>query len=141
MAKNLLLDSGFWFALYDSRDRYHDEAQILADLLDFHNLVIPWPSLYETLNTRFVRRQIWLDRFRDYLTRAITVFLADEPYRQNALDSLLGMNFTGRFLSLVDTVLRLAIDHPYIHIDAIITFNPIDFHEICAAKGVEMITI
>ncbi|AEB09204.1 hypothetical protein Desac_1347 [Desulfobacca acetoxidans DSM 11109] len=41
MAKNLLLDSGFWFALYDSRDRYHDEAQILADLLDFHNLVIP----------------------------------------------------------------------------------------------------
>ncbi|MBM4289137.1 MAG: hypothetical protein FJ135_13530 [Deltaproteobacteria bacterium] len=140
MSKNLLLDSGFWFALYDSRDQYHEEAQILADLLDFHNLVIPWPSLYETLNTRFVRRRIWLDRFTDYLTRGNTVILADEPFRQNALDSLLGKNFACRSYSLVDAVLRLVIQDPGVRIDAIITFYPADFHEICAVKGVELIS-
>ena len=57
MAKNLLLDTGFWYALYEVRDSHHEDAQILADLLDLHNLVLPWPCLYETLNTRFVKRR------------------------------------------------------------------------------------
>ena len=56
MSKNLLLDSGFWYALYDVRDPFHERANTFATYLDFYTLVIPWPSLYETLNTRFVRR-------------------------------------------------------------------------------------
>ena len=58
--KNLLLDSGFWYALYDVRDPFHEQADAFAKYLDFYTLVIPWPSLYETLNTRFVRHPEWL---------------------------------------------------------------------------------
>lgn len=140
MAKNLLVDTGFWYALYDNRDSHHGDAQSLADLLDLHNLVIPWPSLYETLNTRFVRRRVWLDSFAAYVTRSNTVRLADELYRQHALGSVLKNPTVGRSLSLVDEVIRLALQDPNTKIDAIVTFNQSDFHDICIARSIELIS-
>lgn len=139
MAKNLLLDTGFWIALYDSRDAHHEDAQLLADNLDPFNLVVPWPSLYETLNTRFVRKRVWLDGIAAYLTRGSTVRLADEAYRERALGSVLRNQAPGRSLSLVDEVMRLALQDPNVRIDALITFNSADFHDICTIRGIELI--
>ena len=68
MPKNLLLDSGFWYAFYDARDQYHEEATHFTEYLEFYNLLIPWPSLYETLDTRFVRHPEWLPIAKPFLT-------------------------------------------------------------------------
>ncbi len=64
MAKYVLLDTGFWYAFYDARDIYHKEATDLVEYVMFHRLIIPWPCLYENLNTRFVRRVEWLKSLR-----------------------------------------------------------------------------
>lgn len=141
MAKNLLFDTGFWFALYDGRDNHHEEARVLADFLDTHNLVIPWPSLYETLNTRFVRRRLWVDSFAAYLARSNTMRLTDETYRRDALGQVLSNRVEGRFLSLVDAVIRLALQDYDVKIDSMITFNPTDFYDICASRNIELITV
>lgn len=55
-SKTLLVDSGFFFALFNPRDRYHADACEKQDWLEILSIVIPWPILYETINTRFVRR-------------------------------------------------------------------------------------
>ncbi len=142
MSKTLLLDTGFWYALYDDRDSYHEEAQILADFLEFHNLMIPWPTLYETLNTRFVRKRDrgWLHSFSLYLNRSNTVMLADETYRQIALSSVLKNRVYGKYLSLVDEVIRLVLQDPNVRIDAMLTFNQSDFYDICAFRNIELIS-
>ena len=140
MGKNLLLDTGFWFALYDARDSHHEDAEILTDLLDLHNLVLPWPCLYETLNTRFVRRREWLDSFSAYATRINTVQLSDETYRNHALGKVLMNPAPWSSISLVDEVIRLALIDPSLKIDAMLTFNPYDFHDICQSRGIELIS-
>jgi predicted nucleic acid-binding protein len=139
MAKNLLLDTGFWYALYDNRDSYHEDAQILADLLDIHNLVLPWPCLYETLNTRFVKRREWLDSFAAYANRINTVQLSDETYRHHALSKIFRNPTPWLSLSLVDEVIRLALLDPNIKIDAMVTFNPSDFYDICRLRRIELL--
>lgn len=139
MAKNLLLDSGFWYALYDDRDSHYEDAQILVDLLDLHNLIIPWPCLYETLNTRFVRRRAWLNSFSAYAMRKNTVQLADDEYRSHALERVFKSQPPWPSLSLVDEVIRSALLDPNIKIDAMITFNETDFHDICYSRNIELI--
>ncbi|MDR3556048.1 MAG: hypothetical protein P4L55_14920 [Syntrophobacteraceae bacterium] len=140
MAKNLLVDSGFWYALYDIRDTYHEDARILADLLDHSNLVLPWPCLYETLNTRFVKRRVWLDGFFVYSGHANTVRLSDEPYRDKALEKVSRSTAPWMSLSLVDWVIRLAIEDRNTKIDAVVTFNPDDFSDVCHSRRIELIS-
>lgn len=140
MAKNLLLDTSFWYALYERRDSHYEHAQNLADLLDNHNLVLPWPSLYETLNTRFVRRREWIDSFANYATRNNTVQLPDDTYRDRALGRIFKNPTPWLALSLVDQVIRLALLDSAVKIDAMITFNPGDFHDICYSRNIELIS-
>lgn len=51
----LLVDTGYFFALFDPGDQYHEEAVKKQEWLDELPIVLPWPILYETLNTRFVK--------------------------------------------------------------------------------------
>ena len=138
--KNLLLDSGFWYALYDVRDPFHEQANAFAKYLDFYTLVIPWPSLYETLNTRFVRRPEWLRPFEQYVHRSSSVRLPDELYRAIALDSVLRIVRGWRSISLVDMVIRLMLADPNIKIDVMVTFNQNDFADICATRQINIIS-
>jgi hypothetical protein len=138
--KNLLLDSGFWYALYDARDQYHEEATQFTEYLEFYNLLIPWPSLYETLNTRFVRHPEWLRAFEHYLHRPDIVRLPDEGYRDTALNSVLSIGRGWRSISLVDMVIRSMIADPNIKIDVMITFNQDDFTDVCLTRNIEIIS-
>ncbi len=136
MALNILLDTGFWFALYDKRDQYHDDALLLSTYLEPHRLIIPWPSLYETLNTRFVRHPEWLVAFETIVKRPAVERLPDEPYREKALESV----FSKSQYSLVDMIIREILMDVSIKIDAILTFNPSDFRDICAQRNIELLS-
>lgn len=137
MAKNIVADSGFWFGLFNARDNYHHEACLIESSIAVHKLLVPWPSLYETMNTRLMRRRTERDRFRNYLKSPSTVLLDDTPYRESSLNYVIEQRSTN--LSLVDHVIRSMLVDPNISIDALITFNPSDFIDICQARGIDLI--
>ena len=137
MAKNIVADSCFWFGLFDARDQYHAEACAIEGSLSVHSILLPWPTLYESLNTRFMRKRQERDRFRTYLKRASTVLLDDLPYRAACLDHVMEQVSTRH--SLVDHVIRSMLEDPNVSIDALITFNPADFIDVCQARRIELI--
>jgi len=137
---NSLIDTGFWFALYDNRDQYHKKAIDIAEYLEFYNLLIPWPSLYETLNTRFVRRPEWLHNFKKHLNKYQTVKIPDEAYREKSLNNILITKQHQKSFSLVDMVIREMLEDRNLKIDVMITFNPNDFIDVCIAKNIEIVS-
>jgi len=138
--KVALVDSGFWIALLDKRDQHYDEAQQKAEmLLDLH-YIFPWPILYETLRTRFVRRPLAVRKFEFFLKRPSTTYLEDARYREAALSATLSEGRpSGRVFSLVDNVLRMIIADRTVRVDCVFTFNKRDFIDVCNRRGVDMI--
>jgi predicted nucleic acid-binding protein len=78
------VDTGFWFALFDGHDQYHVQALAKEELLHELNLIIPWPCLYETLNTRFVKNPISVHAFERLLQRPNIDLANDTKYREAA---------------------------------------------------------
>lgn len=138
MAKNIILDSGYWFALYDKRDQYHEDALIISEYLYPHTLVIPWPSLYETLNTRFVRRNTWVLSFERIMKKKNAVQLSDDKYKENVISSVFVQAKNHKRFSLVDLVIREMLLDVENNINAIVTFNSSDFEDICWKKNIEI---
>ncbi|MDM8537623.1 hypothetical protein QUF70_12770 [Desulfobacterales bacterium HSG17] len=140
MPKNIIIDTGFWYALYDKRDEYHEFANILYDDIIIHNCLVPWPTLYETLNTRFVKRKDWLKSFKSVLSKNIVHKIFDDKYREKAYHQVFlvkkdsNMNF-----SFVDLIIREMLKDDELKIDAILTFNPEDFYDLCSIRKAEMI--
>lgn len=135
--RSILVDSGFWFAIFDERDPYHRRAVEFADYIPEHQVVLPWPILYETLCTRFVRRPVGVKRFEILLKRPNIVFLEDDVYKQQALEMTL--SGVGRPYSIVDNVLRLVMDDVNVRINYLFSFNRADFADICARRRIEIL--
>ena len=99
--QTVLVDTGLWFGLFDPRDPHHQSALEMAERLETMAIVVAWPVLYETLNTRFARRPHVLRRFEQVLKRAGSVLLDDAAYREEALELVFGAPLHGsRPLSL-----------------------------------------
>ncbi|GHT65997.1 hypothetical protein AGMMS50239_26750 [Bacteroidia bacterium] len=135
---NILIDSCFWYSMFDKYDEHYNKVQHMQEYLEFGNIILPYPIIYETLNTRFVKRKEWLTTFNDLLKRESTVLVSDEPYKVKALSSVLSN--TTRPLSLVDMTIRLMLDDIDLNINALITFNVEDFIDICSNKRIELIS-
>ena len=137
MNGSLLADTGYLIALYDERDEYNQRAQRIQRLLDLHPLVLPWPVLYETLKTRFVRKPTILPRIDAIVQKGDTFLLDDSPYRKSAYRQVV-QTFQQRPLSLVDALLRAVIEDEKVRISGLLTFNPGDFHDLCRKRRVEL---
>lgn len=135
-----LVDTGIWYGMFDSRDERHRDAQGKIELLESFYLVMPWPTAYETLRTRFVRNKFALEQFERYLKTPRIIFLDDGPFREAAFELSLQKSLRdGRPLSMVDCLIRLILDDTNTKIDFLATFNISDFADICATRGVEII--
>jgi predicted nucleic acid-binding protein len=138
--ESVVVDTGVWYALFDSRDNNYGQADEKAELLSMLNVVVPWPTAYETLRTRFVKNAAALRQFELFLKSSNVLFLEDEEYRASAfelsLDSALRKT---RPLSMVDCLIRLIIDDPNVNIRYLATFNVRDFFDVCAKNGVEIL--
>jgi hypothetical protein len=140
---NILVDTGFLYALFDESDPYHNKVieRGMVDFLEFGNIVLPHPILYETLNTRFVKRKEWCNIFNTYLSKGSTVLVSDEVYKEKALSITMQNAISGRRpMSLVDAVIRLMLDDVNLNISALITFNVEDFVDVCMQKKIELIS-
>ncbi len=107
---NILIDTGFWFALYDKRDPNYWKAIDLFDYLSVCRIIIPYPSLYETINTRFVRNRQGLAEFKLLLNNNDVHLLDDSVYKFDALNLTFDSSiFKDKNYSLVDMVIRLML--------------------------------
>ncbi len=138
--RTFLIDSGFWFALLDKQDPYFHDAQAREDYVRNASYLVPWPVLYETLCTRFVRRPEIVLRFESYLKRPNAVLIDDSPYRKDSLDRVFVEARRGtRSISLVDTVIRLILEDANVKVHGLITFNVRDYVDVCTRRRVEII--
>ena len=141
----ILVDTGFFFALLDKRDDYHAEACELSELLDNSSIVLPWPVLYEAINTRllrhFLQRHSAFARFKAIINRPENEFIDDSPYRLKSYKTIATAT-TPKVppLSLVDLVLRAMIEDVNVSIEAMLTFNQRDFADICSIRNVELLS-
>ena len=139
MIGGLLVDTGFFFALHNTRDDYHESAETKKHLLDKWQIILPWPVLYETLNTRFVGLPGAINWFDTLVRSPKTQLLDDSQYRDACRRSVLATAPLGRRLSLVDTVLRSIIEDDNVRVAGVLTFNPRDFADVCRRHRVEML--
>lgn len=137
---SVLIDTGIWIALFDSRDPYHDKMEQMIEYLELCQWLIPYPTLYETLNTRLTRKRHVMQRFKIYLKRPNIVLLNDQAYREDALTLCFSSTLKNyRPLSLVDCLIRLMLEDVNVKIDALATFNQIDFADVCRSRQIEII--
>jgi predicted nucleic acid-binding protein len=134
------VDTGFWIALFDKRDAEHNSVGKKEDVIDRYTLIVPWPILYETLRTRFVRRPNWVAQLETRLKRPKVVFVDDRDYCEEALASTVEYSMRlRRPISMVDMLCRLLIADPKIRIDYLLTVNPKDFADLCRKHRVEIV--
>jgi predicted nucleic acid-binding protein len=138
--ETVLADTGYWIALFDPREERHADVADTADLIESLTLVMPWPILYETLRTRFVRRPDWVARLDERLKKPNVAFIDDEDYCQDAYS--LTVEYSTRLkrpISMVDMLCRLLIADPNVRIDYLATINPRDFIDVCISNRVELL--
>jgi predicted nucleic acid-binding protein len=137
--KTAVVDTGFWIALLDGRDQYHASAEIMADYLMNMRYVVVWPTMYETLRTRFLHQWQSVKQLELLLKRPNAQFFEDDKYRQDALEMTFSETNRFRSISLVDHILRLIVADNSIKVDYLYTFNKRDFEDVCRENRVEII--
>ena len=129
---NVLIDTCFWYAFYDGSDEHHEEALRIMDKLEPHRILIPYPSLYETIDTRFCKRKEWVRHFSRLINSGHCALVQDDLYKATSLElSVYSSLNQNRAISLVDMVIRQMIADVNLKTDVVITFNPDDFVDIC----------
>jgi predicted nucleic acid-binding protein len=129
--KTILIDTGFWFAIYDKRDQYHEQATAIFNQIESARILIPWPTLYEVMNSDFVGERIWVESFEKFLKRTNVERIDDSKYKELALeDSVNKSVIKGWSISLVDSVIRQILSDIDVKIEYFLTFNQGDFIDI-----------
>lgn len=138
--KSVLADTGVWYAMFDARDQHHPEIDERSEILERLRVVVPWPTIYETLRTKFVRNRIALSRFEKFLKGPRIVYVDDRRFREQAFELALYSSLRrGRPLSMVDCLIRLLLDDVGTRVDYLATFNSADFVDVCVKNRVEII--
>ncbi|KAA6350554.1 hypothetical protein EZS27_002037 [termite gut metagenome] len=133
----ILVDTGFWIALFEERDSHHGQAVDAFEYLKNDNIVmmIPFPTLYETLKTRFTRNKINLRAFDIILKRLFIQYVEDNKYKEEALELTLTQMKT---YSMVDNVIRLMLADETLKVNYLLTFNRSDFDDICTKRNIHI---
>ncbi len=137
--RNVIVDTCFWYALYEPSDHYHNTAKRIRDSLIDVRYLIPFPTLYEVINTRFSKNRK-LNDFKNHIYSPACSLISDEKYKESALKGTLFFSLEkNRPISLVDMIIRTMMEDVNLQIKGLITFNEGDFRDICQQKGIEII--
>lgn len=140
MQKYILTDTCFWIGLIDDTDQHHQESVILAEVIQDSTVILPYPCLYETINTRLTRNRKRLSHFENLISSKNVVLFSDSEYVDSALEKVFKYNkFSGYSHSLVDAVLREIIIDINVRIDYLISFNEKDFLDVCSKRNIEIL--
>lgn len=141
MIRRLLVDTGVWYAMFARRDGHRDRVVSIVDNIERANtLIVPWPTMYETLRTRFVKDDEGLTSFVEYIDHANIDFIDSRPYDEQALSSTRDWAFNKkRPMSMVDCLIRQVIEDRNAAVDALATLDHRDFQDVCAQYGVVLL--
>jgi predicted nucleic acid-binding protein len=141
--KTIIADTGFWIGLFMERDAYHKSA------MDYYNnnstttrFLFPWPTMFETLRTQFVRDYSAIKRLEKELKQLNVIKYGDRKIRDKALNEMFELNLRhGYKLSLTDSVIRETIKLSKSNIKGLITINKSDFVDICSKLKVDILEL
>lgn len=137
---NILIDTGFWFALYNKGDQHYNDAQGLIKHLSIDNIIIPYPTLYETVNTRFVEKKENFREFKRLLKQDNFEIIDDAEYKEGLLEQTFDAALKrGKTYSIVDKVIRRILDDDTVKIDYLLTFNIGDFVDVCQRRNIRLL--
>lgn len=136
MAKNIIVDTGFWIALFTDHDAHHLDALIFEEYMRGHKLLVPYPTLYEFVNTKLTRGKHKIPALEKRLKSGSVELIDERDYRDDALNLVLENK---RKFSLVDQIIRLMLDDDRLRIHAMMGFNYNDFSDVCFRRQIEMI--
>jgi predicted nucleic acid-binding protein len=139
MSKIILTDTCFWLGLVDPRDQYHEMSNTIADVIEGHQIVFPWPCLYETISTHLTRRREQLLYLEKLIKKPEIILLDDTEYKDNALEEVFNSNRLGLTYSLTDSVIREILKDINVRINYLVTFNNRDFEDICQKRQIEIL--
>ena len=137
---NIILDTGFWRAIFTNGDRYYDTAKQISDKYvdkSPYKILVPYPTMYELLRTEYVADKSATEAIEMLLKKECFEMVCDVSYRDLALK--LTLSDKKRNLSIVDNILRLMIADTNLNVKGIVTFNVRDFADICRLKGILLI--
>ncbi len=137
--KYVLADSGYWIAVFEPSDTHITEATILQDDLEDANILLPWPVMYEVLNTRFFRRPDRIEKFEELLKKPNVYRIPEEQYRDQALKKVFEYSKRKRNISLVDGIIREMLSDVNLRINYFVTFNVWDFLDIIKKRPIELL--
>lgn len=127
--RRLIVDTCIWYALLDKADDKHNYADEIERVLQSHQIIIPFPVLYETLNTRFVKNNYQqCQRIFDFINNPAKVtIIPDDRYREKALQIINQNSSKKQQHALVDLVIRLMMEDVNLGPLAVYNFNVDDF--------------
>jgi predicted nucleic acid-binding protein len=142
MIQRLLVDTGVWYAMFSRRDTHRPQAPAMAaHMATAKTLVLPWPALYETLRTRFVKETASLLEFKDYMNSTKAELLDSSRYDKTVLKTTYDWALVkDRPMSMVDCLIRHVIEDRDSKIDGLATFNHRDFYDICAKREIILLS-
>ena len=138
--QNVLVDTGIWFAMFDPRDQYAKDIEEKAKIVERCHVVLPWPTVYETVRTRMAKNRFALQQFKSYLARPHVEYLDDTSYREAALELAFESSLRrSRPLSMVDCLIRLILGDINVKVDYLATYNVMDFEDVCRRRRIEIV--
>jgi len=134
--KTFLIDTGFWYAIYDKADQYHEQAIAMFSKIENSPLIVPWPTLYEVLNTSFLSEKPWIERFERFLQKPTVTKIDDSNYKEQSLIYSMAKSKEKDWnISLVDGVIRQMLADENLKIDYLVTFNNKHFNDVLKRKS------
>ncbi|WP_138481996.1 hypothetical protein [Dyadobacter bucti] len=121
----IIIDTCFWIALYNPEKhiQINDDINFISDFIEDQEIIIPFPSLYEFLNSKFSRRNDAL-HFQKLLSKPNYIKVDDSSYKDGALDSFFEKAINEfNDVSLVDEIIKEIISAKSFKIDYLISFD------------------
>ena len=140
MANRILVDTGFWYAVFNKTDCYNELAESLLEKYfdkPAYEILVPFPTMYELLRTKFVKNKVALREIKEMFHSCKITRCDDDAYRSCALE--LTLNEPRRNISMVDNIIRLMLDDKSIAPKGLITFNVADFQDVCQKNHIEIL--
>lgn len=136
---NVIVDSCFWIALYNPDKHVHlnDDIDFISDFIENENILVPFPTLYEFLNSKFSRKQD-VNNFKQLLNRPNYIKIEDTSYKNKALNDFFEKSISGKTdVSLVDECIKQIIDDKSYRIDYLISFDEA-LNNYALSKGIKI---
>jgi predicted nucleic acid-binding protein len=137
--KYVLIDTCFWIALFKPTDPFHKNSREILAQIDRYYFRLPWPTLYEFINTRLMTTPSRLAQFTKVMVCPGIIREDDSKYREISLKLSMERTNKDPALSLTDSVIRLMAEDRDLRVDYLVSYDNDLRASIAQSRGIEML--